>query len=179
MTLIRGEDGQPRARLSIGTDVTEMRQLEEQFLRAQRMENLGRRAAGLAHDFNNILAPILMASNLFRLQGDGPPNPRLLDMLEKSAERGAALVRQILAFDEFAEGNYDTGVIERFQKTTSAASWISEEHKVVALLAAAFFKYEEEEDAHSRVVVGRGTGKTGKYVNPWKRGVPPRSVSRW
>ena len=56
---------------------------------------------------------------------------------------------------------------------------MSEEHKVIAMLAAAFFRYEEEQEAHTRVVVGRGTGKTGKHVNAWKRGIPPKSANRW
>jgi acetyl/propionyl-CoA carboxylase alpha subunit len=86
-------------------------------------------------------------------------------------------LRQILAFPEFVEGTYDTGIIERHQK--APPEWVSEEHKIVALLAAAFFKYEEETEAHSRVVTGRGTGKTGKYVNAWRRGLPPRNVNRW
>jgi acetyl-CoA carboxylase biotin carboxylase subunit len=95
----------------------------------------------------------------------------------KGTTTNTMFLRQILSFEEYASGTYDTGVIERFQKASS--NWVTDEHKIVAMLAAAFFKYEEEEDAHSRVVVGKGTGKTGKYVNPWKRGLPPRTVNRW
>ena len=32
---------------------------------------------------------------------------------------------------------------------------------------------------NTRVVTGKGTGKTGKYVNAWRRGLPPRTVNRW
>jgi hypothetical protein len=79
--------------------------------------------------------------------------------------------------EEYISGHYDTGIIERFQKKTS--TWITEEHKVVAMLSAAFFRYEEELEAHTRVVTGKGTGRTGKHVNSWKRGVPPRAVNKW
>jgi len=83
--------------VGIGRDITETRQLQEQFLRAQRMENLGLLAAGIAHDFNNILTPMLMVTQLLRDQST-PESRRLLDTLEQSAARGAALVKQILSF---------------------------------------------------------------------------------
>ncbi len=98
LSLIHDEKGQPQARLSLCLDITEKKNLEEQFLRAQRMENLGMLAAGIAHDFNNILSPVLMAANLFRRVKLPPRDAKLLDALEQSVERGAALVRQILAF---------------------------------------------------------------------------------
>lgn len=97
-TLIRDEIGRPKARLCINSDVTERKQLEQQFLRAQRMENLGLLAAGIAHDLNNMLAPILLASPMLREYVMDEPALKLLDTLEKSAERGSMLVRQILGF---------------------------------------------------------------------------------
>lgn len=97
-TLIRDENGRPKARLCINSNITERKRLEQQFLRAQRMENLGLLAAGIAHDLNNMLAPILLASPMLREHvASGPPQV-LLDTLERSAERGAMLVRQILSF---------------------------------------------------------------------------------
>jgi len=101
----------------------------------------------------------------------------LAELTIKGTTTNTMFLRQILTFEEFASGTYDTGIIERFQKQNPP--WTTDEHKTVALLAAAFFKYEEEIEAHTRVVVGKGTGKTGKYVNAWKRGVPPRAVNRW
>lgn len=98
LSLIHDEAGQPQARLSLGLDITEKKRFEEQFLRAQRMENLGLLAAGIAHDFNNILSPILMAATLFRRAELPARDAKLLDTLEQSGERGAALVRQILSF---------------------------------------------------------------------------------
>lgn len=97
-TLARGQAPDGTAELvGIGRDLTETRRLQEQFLRAQRMENLGLLAAGIAHDFNNILTPMLMVSQLLRPEATAP-NQRLLDTLEQSATRGAALVKQILSF---------------------------------------------------------------------------------
>nr|MBA2241332.1 PAS domain S-box protein [Chthoniobacterales bacterium] len=63
-TLVRGETGEPESVLVIHTDVTEQKKLEAQFLRSQRLESIGTLAAGVAHDLNNILAPILLVSPL-------------------------------------------------------------------------------------------------------------------
>lgn len=97
-TLIRDDAGRPTAQLSIASDVTEKVQLREQFFRAQRLESIGMLAAGIAHDLNNVLAPILMAPALLRLHATDAGDLKMLDILEKSAERGSALVQQILGF---------------------------------------------------------------------------------
>lgn len=100
----------------------------------------------------------------------------LAELTIKGTTTNTMFLRQILSYEEFASGNYDTGIIERFQAANPP--WVTDEHKTVALLAAAFFKYEEELEAHTRVVVGQGTGKTGKHVNAWKRSLPARHVQR-
>jgi two-component system cell cycle sensor histidine kinase/response regulator CckA len=98
MSLIRGGEHQPSRRLSIAIDITEKARLEEQLHRVQRLDTLGMLAAGIAHDLNNILSPVLMAGPLLRNRATHPSDLRVLDLVEKSAERGSALVRQILAF---------------------------------------------------------------------------------
>lgn len=104
MLLIKDAAGRPRARLSIAIDITEKKSLEEQFLRAQRLESLGMLAAGIAHDLNNVLAPVLMGAPLLRLRSSNPADLRLLETIENSANRGAGLVRQILSFAHGASG---------------------------------------------------------------------------
>ncbi len=104
-TLIRDEVGRPKAHLSITSDITEQTRLEEQLLKAQRLENIGLLAAGIAHDLNNMLAPTLMAAPVLRKAVTDPGALRLLDILEKGAERGAALIRQILNFSQGAGGS--------------------------------------------------------------------------
>jgi PAS domain S-box-containing protein len=103
-SVIRDEAGKPKARLCINSDITDRKRLEEQFLRAQRMENLGLLAAGISHDLNNMLAPILLAAPMLREHVHDPGALSLLATLEKSAERGANLVRQILAFAHGSTG---------------------------------------------------------------------------
>ncbi len=105
-SLIRDDAGKPKARLCINSDITDRKRLEEQFLRAQRMENIGLLAAGIAHDLNNMLAPILLAAPMLRDHVHDVGALSLLSTVEKSAERGANLVRQILAFAHGASGDH-------------------------------------------------------------------------
>jgi PAS domain S-box-containing protein len=105
-TLVRDDAGRPSARLSIAADITEKKKLEEQFLRAQRLESLGLLAAGIAHDLNNVLAPMLMAAPLLRQRITSSEDLYVLNIIEKSAERGSALVRQIFGFAHGASGSF-------------------------------------------------------------------------
>ncbi|MBP6506463.1 MAG: response regulator [Opitutaceae bacterium] len=120
VSLIRDEADQPTARLSIGTDVTEKKAIEEQFLRAQRIEGIGMLAAGIAHDLNNVLAPILMAVPMLRDRASDPADLRLLNNLERSAERGAGLVRQILSFAHGVSGEFQLLQIRHIVRDLSA-----------------------------------------------------------
>ncbi|HHP7245907.1 MAG TPA: PAS domain S-box protein, partial [Elainellaceae cyanobacterium] len=58
-TLMQREPDMPTSILVVNTDITETKQLEAQFYRAQRLENIGTLASGIAHDLNNIFTPIL------------------------------------------------------------------------------------------------------------------------
>jgi len=97
-TLIRNEAGQPTAILAINTDITERKKLEAQFLRAQRMESIGTLAGGIAHDLNNILAPIMMSIDVLKLSANDSSHRSILETIEISAKRGADIVRQVLSF---------------------------------------------------------------------------------
>ncbi len=79
-------------------DITEIKAMEEQFLRAQRLESVGTLASGIAHDLNNILAPILMSAPMLRMDLDEAMRENLVSTIEGSARRGAEIVRQILTF---------------------------------------------------------------------------------
>ncbi len=80
-------------------DVTREKQLERQFLQAQKMEAIGTLAGGVAHDFNNILAAIRLSAGMV-LENPHLPPPCSEDVRQISlaAERAAQLTRQLLAF---------------------------------------------------------------------------------
>ena len=78
------------------TDISMQKRLEVQLAQSQKLQAVGQLAAGIAHDFNNLLTAIIGASDdLLDGGGDAADDVRLI---RTSAERGAALVRQLLAF---------------------------------------------------------------------------------
>jgi nitrogen-specific signal transduction histidine kinase/CheY-like chemotaxis protein len=88
----------PQGRGGTGPDAEAKKRLDEQFLRTQRLESIGMLASGIAHDLNNVLAPIILAAPVLREHATNPEDLRIITSLEKSAERGVELVRQILSF---------------------------------------------------------------------------------
>lgn len=103
-TLVRDDAGRPKSILAINTDITEKKKLEQQFLRAQRMESIGTLAGGIAHDLNNVLAPILMSIELLRMTSRDERAQSVLSTIETSARRGADMVKQILSFARGVDG---------------------------------------------------------------------------
>jgi PAS domain S-box-containing protein len=83
--------------LVAGRDVTAQYDAEMMLRQAQKMEGVGQLTGGIAHDFNNLLTVVIGGLDLVidRVQGDVRP---LVEGSLRAAERGAALVRQLLAF---------------------------------------------------------------------------------
>jgi PAS domain S-box-containing protein len=103
---IRDEDGKLIGFAKVTRDMTEKREIQqrleesrEQLFRSQKMEALGQLTGGLAHDFNNLLTAILGATDLaLRNINDPDKVRRMLDGVRNSAQRGANLTKQLLAF---------------------------------------------------------------------------------
>ena len=92
-------DGSTQQVLGVATDITERKQLEDQFRQAHKMEAIGRLAGGVAHDFNNVLT-IIRAQTEFLLADLPEHDSRRADALEiqSAADRAAGFIRQLLAF---------------------------------------------------------------------------------
>ena len=103
---IHDDKGELLGFAKITRDMTEKREAQrkleesrEQLFRAQKMEALGQLTGGLAHDFNNLLTAILGATDLaMRNLGDEERLKRMLDGIRNSAQRGAGITKQLLAF---------------------------------------------------------------------------------
>jgi PAS domain S-box-containing protein len=98
-------EGRP-ATLNFMRDITQQKNMEEQFFQAQKMEAMGTLAGGIAHDFNNLLMAIQGNASLMLLDLD-PANPyhEKLKSIENCVQRGAELTRQLLGFAQ--SGKYD------------------------------------------------------------------------
>jgi two-component system cell cycle sensor histidine kinase/response regulator CckA len=83
----------------------ELKETEARFLRAQRLESIGALASGIAHDLNNILAPIMMSAPMLRWGLKPEEVEKTLVSIESSARRGADLVKQLLLFGRGVEGD--------------------------------------------------------------------------
>jgi PAS domain S-box-containing protein len=101
-TLVQDKKGKPKSILLVNTNVTEKKNMESKYLRAQRVESIGTLAGGIAHDLNNILSPILMSVEVLKEKYTDEQSQRLLTMVESSAKRGADMVKQVLTFSRGA-----------------------------------------------------------------------------
>ena len=99
VTAIKEEERDQEAAIVYALETTEQRHLQGQVDTAQTMELVGKLAGGVAHDFNNVLGAIIMATD-FLLNAHKPTDPSFQDIMhiKQNANRAAALVRQLLAF---------------------------------------------------------------------------------
>ncbi len=103
VSVVRDAAGAPGYLIGQIQDITNRRQLEEQFRHSQKMEAVGRLAGGVAHDFNNLLTVISGYSELaLQRVTDGEARPEDvredLEEIKNAAARAAALTQQLLAF---------------------------------------------------------------------------------
>jgi signal transduction histidine kinase/ActR/RegA family two-component response regulator len=82
----------------------EHKALQDQVLRSQRLESVGRLAGGIAHDLNNILAPIVLGAPMLRESLHDAEARDMLNAMEISANRGARIIAQLLTFSRGGVG---------------------------------------------------------------------------
>ncbi len=90
--------------VAIKQDTSDRQQLEQQLARTQRLESIGMLASGIAHDLNNIFAPILLSLELLKLKYPTADGRRMLEIIESAGLRGSGIVRQVLTFARGIDG---------------------------------------------------------------------------
>ncbi|MBF0278056.1 MAG: response regulator [SAR324 cluster bacterium] len=98
-SIIYNETGNPEALVGISSDISEQKNIEEQFYQAQKMESMGQLAAGVAHDFNNLLTVINGYSGLLmdEVQSDDS-HSEMVQQIQEAGDRAKNLIVQLLAF---------------------------------------------------------------------------------
>jgi PAS domain S-box-containing protein len=97
--IVRDERGNPTECIGYLVDVTDRKQMEDELLKAQKLESLGVLAGGIAHDFNNLLTSILGNVSLAKMySGQHPQAAGRLEEAEKASLRARDLTQQLLTF---------------------------------------------------------------------------------
>lgn len=104
ITPLRDAHGAVTHFITINQDITEQKALEAVSRQGQRMEVIGTLAGGIAHDLNNILAPVLMAAGVLKQKLPSLKDQELVALMEREAQRGANIVKQLLTFSRGNEG---------------------------------------------------------------------------
>ena len=110
-SLIVDQVGRPVSQLVIDIDITDDKRRKQTERRSQRLESIGTLASGIAHDLNNVLTPITMGSKLLKRSPSETQRAELVDTIIASADRGAGMVRQLLAFAGGSSGPRETVLI--------------------------------------------------------------------
>lgn len=101
---VRGPSGEITHLIAVKEDVTEKRLTESKLLRAQRLESIGSLASGIAHDLNNVLAPIVLCTPMLRNDLPREEREEWIATIETSVGRAVGVVRQLLGFARGREG---------------------------------------------------------------------------
>lgn len=112
--LLKEDDGEAVATWSLIRDCSERKRLAEQLAQSQKMEAIGQLAGGVAHDFNNILAAVLLQINFMQMEPEGVDTGKLLIEMQAEVERAAELTKQLLTFSRkktFRLEALDLGVV--------------------------------------------------------------------
>jgi two-component system cell cycle sensor histidine kinase/response regulator CckA len=146
-SLVRDSEGRPKSILSLSTDITGKKKLEEQVGRAQRMELVGALTGGIAHDIKNTLTPIKIGIELLREGVTTEIQESILATMHTSVERGSRLLERML---EFSRGVLGKPVLLDLRHL------LSEVDRLVSRSLPGFITVETRMGPELRPVMGNG-----------------------
>lgn len=94
----------PTKIIVVNKDITGRSRYEQEVLYLDHLRGLGALAGGVAHDVNNLLAPILMSVDVLRRSVDGERGERVLETIKRCAERGMEVLGQLLRLATKVDG---------------------------------------------------------------------------
>lgn len=130
--VIRDAENSPLRMIGIAQDITEHKQLEDQFHQAQKMEAVGTLAGGIAHNFNNLLTAIQGNASLMLmdLSPDHAHHDRLKS-IEAMVESGASLANRLLGFAQ--GGAVDIGELQPNSLLSNTLEIFAAAHKSITV----------------------------------------------
>ena len=157
------EDGRPLRIIGTQTDITEKKNLEQQLMRAQKMEAVGTLAGGIAHDFNNLLMGILGNVSLMLMNCDeSHPFFDRLKSVEEYVQRGSDLSKQLLGFAR--GGKYEvkpTHLGEFIRKSSEMFGRTKKEIRIHRKVAKGLWAVEVDRGQMEQVLLNL-------FVNAWQ-----------
>ena len=96
--IVQNKNSNSKKLLIVNTDITSKKRLETQFIKTQKMESIALLTGGIAHDLQNILAPVAMSIGLLRDELKDQTSLTVLRAVEESAQSGLQLVKNILTY---------------------------------------------------------------------------------
>ncbi len=141
--------GEIKGYVAVKRDVTEMKRIEREMRRNQKLTSIGTLAGGIAHDFNNVLMPIMGYTELIKkeLSKDSPAIDHIEEII-KAGKRAKDLVRQVLTFSHRSEQSF---------QPVELAPIVKEALKLLRASILSNITLEENIDSEPGVVLGDPT----------------------